>query len=265
MKSIAILGATGNLGRHIASQALERSWTLSVGVRNRARLAPHVASKAHVTDLDLASATSEELASFASGQDVFVFCAGMVTEGNVFVRMVDDVVTALDALPLQQRPVCWFLAGAALLPLDATGRMGVELPKVRDTYWPHRKNWERLQRSGLDWRLLCPGPMVEQKAVGAQHLRVSIDSHPSALSPVARWLPGPLVLPLFAMKIPEMIIPYADAAAVILENVEAPSPMSRRRVGVALPAGMKGKKDTWTARPRDAAVGEGVRDASRAR
>lgn len=253
MSSIALLGATGNLGRHVAEQALARGWTLSVAVRNRGRLAPDVASRAHVTDLDLGSATTEQIASFAAGHEVFVFCAGMVTEGEAFVRMVDRVATALESLRPDERPVCWFLAGAAVLPLDSTGRLGVDLPRVRDTYWPHRKNFERLQRSSLDWRLLCPGPMVDQPAIGLQRLRLSVDSLPAPLPAIARSLPGPLVLPLFAMKIPEMIIPYADAASVILANVDARDSTSRHRIGVALPVGMKGQKDTWAAQPRSAA------------
>lgn len=253
MTSIAILGATGNLGRHVASQSLAAGWKLSVAVRNRGRLAPDVASRAQVTDLELASATTGQLASFAAGHNVFVSCAGVVTEGEAFVRLVDKIVTALELLQANERPVCWFLAGAAILPLDATGRLGVDLPKVRDTYWPHQKNYERLQRSALDWRLLCPGPMVEQPALGLNRLRVSIDCLPAPLPAAARWLPGPLVLPLFAMRIPEMIIPYADAASVILANVVAGDSMSRRRVGVALPVGMKGKKAQWAAQPRSEA------------
>ena len=54
------------------------------------------------------------------------------------------------------------------------------------------------------------------------------------------------------MKIPEMIIPYADAAAVILAHVQPNDSTSRHRVGIALPVGMKGKKDQWAARPREA-------------
>jgi len=252
MPSIAVLGATGNLGRHVASQTLENGWPLSVAVRNRGRLSPEVSARAQVTDLDLASVATAQLASFAAGHDVLVSCAGLVTEGEAFVRLVDTVVTALESLRAEERPVCWFLAGAALLPLDAAGRLGVDLPRVRDTYWPHRRNFERLQRSELDWRLLCPGPMVEQPAVGLPRLRVSVDSLPAPLPAFARLLPAPLVLPLFAMKIPEMIIPYADAASLILANVKRGDSMSRHRVGVALPVGMKGKKNVWAAQPRRA-------------
>lgn len=253
MPSIALLGATGNLGQHVARQALDRDWTLSVAVRSRSRLPPEISARARVTDLDLTSGTAEQLLSFASGHDLFVSCAGNVADGEAFVRLFDRVVTALEELRPDQRPVSWFLAGAALLPLDSTGRLGLDLPKIRDTYWPHGKNYERLQRSNLDWRVLCPGPMVDQPAIGMHRLRTSVDSLPTPLPSVARSLPAPLVLPLFAMKVPEMIIPYADAASVILANVQPDDSMSRRRVGLALPVGMKGKKDHWTARARSEA------------
>jgi len=40
---------------------------------------------------------------------------------------------------------------------------------------------------------------------------------------------------------------------VILANVMPRDSTSRRRVGIALPVGMKGKKDEWAAKPRSAA------------
>jgi len=92
--------------------------------------------------------------------------------------------------------------------------------------------------------------MVDQPAIGLRQLRASIDSLPTALPAIARFVPAPLVLPLFAMKIPEMIIPYADAASLILENVEANESISRRSIGMALPVGMRGRKDEWAAQPR---------------
>lgn len=242
MKSIALLGATGNLGQHVARQALARGWALSVAVRNRGRLSADVASAAAIVDMDLVTATTTEIASFAAGQDVFVCCAGYVTQGDAFVRLEDKIVTALESIQHDQRPVCWFLAGAALLPLDANGRLGLDLPKVRDTYWPHKLNHERLQRSDLDWRLLCPGPMIEAPAIGLDRLRVSLDTLPAPLPASAGALPSLLVLPLFAMKIPEMTIPYGDAASVMLADVEPHGRTSRHRIGVALPVGMKLRK-----------------------
>jgi hypothetical protein len=39
-----------------------------------------------------------------------------------------------------------------------------------------------------------------------------------------------------------MIVPYADAAALMLANLDCGNAMSRHRVGLALPAGMRGRK-----------------------
>src|SRR5215831_5223785 len=98
MTSIAVLGATGNLGQHVARQVLARGWSLSVAVRSRSRLAPEVSERAQATDIDLSSAKLEELAAFAEGQDAFVCCAGVVTEGEGFVTLVDKLVSALESI-----------------------------------------------------------------------------------------------------------------------------------------------------------------------
>ena len=84
--------------------------------------------------------------------------------------------------------------------------------------------------------------MVDKPPVGLQRLRVSFDRVPVDLPAVARTLPGPMVLPIFAAKIPEMVIPYADAAAYMLANLDRGGEMSFRRIGLALPRGMRGHK-----------------------
>jgi hypothetical protein len=45
-----------------------------------------------------------------------------------------------------------------------------------------------------------------------------------------------------------MIVPYADAAALMLANLDRGNAMSRHRVGLALPEGMRGRKSQWSAR-----------------
>lgn len=45
-----------------------------------------------------------------------------------------------------------------------------------------------------------------------------------------------------------MIVPYADAAALMLAHLKHGDAMSRHRVGIALPAGLRGRKEQWTAR-----------------
>ncbi len=243
MRRVAIFGATGSLGSHVARLAIATGHDVSVLVRDPARASADVASKARITTGDLMQRAPAQLAEYIAGHDVLVSCAGLVTEGQRFVDLVDRVVSSVEILPEDRRPLCWLLAGAGLLELDPSGRRGLDLPKVRDTYWPHRLNFERLKRSTIEWRLLCPGPMVDQPAVGIHRLRVSLERLPVTLPAVVRLLPDPLVLPMFAGTIPQMIIPYADAAAFMLANLDPGGPMSRKRVGLALPRGMWGHKE----------------------
>jgi putative NADH-flavin reductase len=249
MSRLIILGATGSLGRVVAGKALAAGYDLSVVVRAPSRLASEIAAHASVHQADLSTIPRADLARVIAGHDALISCAGLVTEGQVFVSLFDHVVSSAEAVPDAERPACWFLAGAALLELDDSGRRGIELPEVKATYWPHAANFERLRRSTLDWRLLCPGPMVDRPGIGLEHLRVSRDTLPVPLPPDVHSLPAARLLPLFLATIPEMIIPYADAASVMLANTSPGGAMTHHRVGIALPAGMRGQKDQWTARP----------------
>jgi putative NADH-flavin reductase len=190
---------------------------------------------------DLSVLAPAVLARVIGGHDAIINCAGYVAEGQSFVDLFDRIVTSVELLP-EAQPVCWFLAGAALLDIDPSGRRGLDLPRVKSTYWPHRVDFERLSRSSLDWRLLCPGPMVEQPALGVNRLRISLDRVPVQVPAFSRALPGPLLLPVFASLIPQMIVPYADAAALMLAHLSRGDAMSRHRVGLALPLGMRGRK-----------------------
>jgi hypothetical protein len=186
--------------------------------------------------------------------EVVINTAGLVTEGQSFVDLIDHLATSLEALPEQDRPVSWFMAGAALLDLDERGRRGVDLPRVASTYWPHRANFDRIRQTALDWRILCPGPMVNQPPLGLARMRISLDRLPVQVPSFTRFLPGALVLPFFAYRVPEMIVSYADAAALMLANLTPNGEMSRHRVGLALPVGMRGKKQQWAAKPNGCVI-----------
>jgi hypothetical protein len=202
-----------------------------------------------VYQADLAKTPGSVLATILGDHEVVINTAGLVTEGQIFVDLVDHLVTSLEALPDQDRPVCWFLAGAALLDLDEHGRRGVDLPRVASTYWPHRANFDLIRQTTLDWRILCPGPMVHQQGLGLARMRISLDRLPVQLPSFTRFLPGASVLPFFAYHIPEMIVSYDDAAALILANLTPEGEMSRHRVGLALPIGLRGEKRQWAAKP----------------
>lgn len=255
MSKVLILGATGSLGRSLTRQAIAAQHEVSVVVRTPSRLLPSTREQVTVHQADLASLPRAALTTILRDQDVVINTAGRVTDGQGFVDLFDRIVAGLESLPQGDRPVCWFLAGAALLDLDNRGRRGVDLPRVAATYWPHRANFDRLRRSALDWRLLCPGPLVHQSPLGLDRMRITLDRVPVRIPAFTRSLPGALVLPFLMRRVPEMIVPYADAAALMLANLTPSWGMSQRRVGLALPAGMRGKKPDWAGAPEAARKG----------
>jgi putative NADH-flavin reductase len=253
MARIMIFGAAGSLGRHVTEQAVAANHELSVLVLTPAKLPADLRDRVTVRQAGIAALPSSEFAALARDQDALVNAAGHVSDGQRFAALVDHVVTSIETLPASERPVCWFLAGAALLDIGDSGRRGVDLPPIGETYWPHAENFARLQSAALDWRLLCPGPMAEGSPVGLARLRVSVDRLPVEIPGGATRLPDPLLVSLFTERVPEMIVPYADAAALMLDNLQRVSAMARHRIGLALPVGMRGQKAHWS--PRRAAVG----------
>jgi putative NADH-flavin reductase len=223
----------------VLRQALAADHVVTVFARTPSKLPPEVRERVSVHTGDLSAPVPLDL---VKGQDALINCAGHVADGEAFVALVDRLVTCVDLLRPSEQPVCWFLAGAALLDIDSFGRRGVDLPQVESTYWPHQVNFGRLTRSRLDWRLLCPGPMVDEPALGLARLRISIDVLPVEIPAIAGPLPDQSLLPIFASLIPQMIVPYADAAALMLANLDRANAMSRHRVGLALPVGMRGRK-----------------------
>jgi len=244
MSRVMVLGATGSLGREVVRQALAAGHEVSVFVRTPSKLPPQIVRHVLVHTGDLRHPLAADL---VKGHDALINCAGYVADGETFVHLIERLVEAVEALPVAEQPVCWFLAGAALLDIGTSGRRGVDLPRVKAKYWPHRVNFERLRRSRLDWRLLCPGPMVDRPPTGLYRMRTSLDILPVSVPGIARLLPGVLLLPVFASLIPQMIVPYADAAALLLANLRPGDTVSRHRVGMALPVGMRGEKSRWSA------------------
>ncbi len=134
MSRVIILGATGTLGRHVLRQAVAAGHAVTVFVRTPSKLMPDVRDRVSVHVGDLSALVPLDL---IRGQEALINCAGHVADGERFVGLIDRLVTSVDSLPIAEQPVCWFLAGAAILDIDSSGRRGVELPKVKSTYWPH--------------------------------------------------------------------------------------------------------------------------------
>lgn len=238
MSKILILGATGSLGRHVVQQAISADHKVSILVRRPSSVPAEVQKKVEVYQADISEMSTIALADIFRNYDVVIDTAGNVADGQVFIDLTSHIVTALESIPEKERPVSWFMAGAALLDLVEGGPKGVDLPLVMSTYWPHRVNFDRIRQTTLDWRILCPGPMVAHPPLGLARMRISLDRLPVQMPAPLKFQPEELALHFFAYRIPEMIISFADAAALILANIAPNGEMSRHRIGLALPVDM---------------------------
>ena len=242
MSKILILGATGSLGGHVVQQAVSKNHNVSVLVRTPSKLPADIQKKVVVYEADLAEMYTSALATLFRTHDAVINTAGYVTQGQIFVDLTDRIVTSLELIPEGAGPVCWFLAGAALLDIDESGRRGVDLPVLSSAYWPHRLNFDRIRRTTLDWRILCPGPMVAQSPRGLDRMRISLDGLPVEVPAFARLRPEGSALPFFNYLIREISVPYADAAALMIANITPNGEMSHHRIGLAYPVDRRDEK-----------------------
>ena len=60
-----------------------------------------------------------------------------------------------------------------------------------------------------------------------------------------RWSPRPALALMMARHLSEMVVPSEDVARLVMANLGADGPYARKRVGVALPVGQRGKKPGW--------------------
>ena len=213
----------GSLGRHVVQQAISADHEVSIMVRTLLSVPAEVRKKVIVYEADIAEMSTFALAAIFRNHDVVINTAGNVAQGQTFADLIDHIVTSLEPIPEKESPVSWFLAGAALLDMDESGRRGVDFPLVSSTYWPHRVNFDRICQTTLDWRILCPGPLVDQPPIGLDRMRFSLERLPIAMPALS-----------------EMIVPYSDAASLMLANITPHDEMSRHRVGLALPVGVRG-------------------------
>jgi len=235
MSKTLILGATGMLGSHVTQHAVSTNHEVTVLVRSSSALPNGIRDKAVVYEADIAEMPASSLAAIFRTQDAVINTAGYVSKGRIFTELIDHIVTSLESIPEKERPVSWFLAGAALLDIDESGKRGVDLPVISSTYWPHRVNFDRIHQTTLDWRILCPGPMVDQPVIGPDRMQISFDRLPIHMPADLRPLSEKSALQFLAQHIHEMTVSYADAAAFMLAHITPNDETSHHRVGLALP------------------------------
>jgi putative NADH-flavin reductase len=239
-----LLGATGNSGRRILRLALDRGHEVTAFVRDPNKLRDILRQRFPQSLRIIVGEINEpaELARAMVGHDAVINAAGHVTQGDHFTALVGNIIRqTLKSLGTGGR--IWQFGGAAVLDIPGTDMMAVDLPMVPKIYEAHRINLNALRTSTLDWSMLCPGPMIDApKAEPTPGLRLSVDKWPVQRPGYTYLLPKVALAFAFKRMVPELTISYEDAAAVILSNLDQNGRFSDRRVGVALPVGLRNFK-----------------------
>ena len=103
--NVAVLGATGKVGRHFVSQALEAGYSLRALVRNPAKLEPR---EHHQLEAVVGDATKlEDVTKLVSGVDVVVSCLGNVGKIHIMTPAFENILTA--AAQQEKMPRCLFI------------------------------------------------------------------------------------------------------------------------------------------------------------
>ena len=242
---ILVIGATGNTGIALLKLGMAAGHQLTAFVRDRQKLEKMLqVNDLHVSAIVVGDVSDSHLIEEASqGQDAVINVAGNVVDGEKFVQLVDSVTTAVEA-GLGAGGRFWFFGGAAALDVPGTDTMTVNLPKIPQVFRAHEQNLRRVKASTLKWSMLCPGPMIAS-GNGQPHtgLRVSANQWPVERPRITKHLPKIATSLAFKLAMPQMTVCYEDAARVVLDNIEPTSPLVGKRVGIALPVGVRQTKD----------------------
>lgn len=246
--NLILFGATGNLGRSVVNQALDRGYPLTVYVRNRSKLVNQhggtLPPSMRVIEGDIFD--EEAVGEAIAGHDTLINAAGYAADEDNFYTLCQIILRQAESRLAAPKRV-WFLGGVAALDFGDSGIMGVDCPGVPKMYQNHKRNYLALKASSLDWSLMCPGPMVVAADGQTTHdVRTSLETMPFD---VPKWLTwGPRVGLSWTLKrhLPELTVSYTDVAALIMSNLAPNGVCTRKRVGIALPIGQKAVKESWT-------------------
>jgi len=228
---VAVLGAAGKLGQRIVESALARGHEVTAVARNFGPPGETVPDPPllHRVVCDLGDTSALEAA--LAGQDAMISAAGNVADEHVFIALFDHIVSTAERVMGGGR--IWMLGGALVLDMPSTQRTGTSLPFTPKRYGPHLMNWRRLERSTLDWALMCPGPMKPSDAPpNFGNLRMSTDVMPFEVGGWARYVPPVALSLVLKSQLPRLRVPYRGVADAMTEHLDPGGTFSRKRVGL---------------------------------
>jgi len=232
---IIVFGATGNTGKRVLAQGIQMGHEMTAFVRNAEKLydqlgahsAKHV--KVIVDDIMDPMSVGEALAH----QDAAIIAAGHAGQGEEFVRIVDNIISQCESQSSFSGRV-WIMGGAGLLNIPYTDLIGNNLPGFPPEYRNHNRNFERLQQTGLDWSIMCPGTMMDSiEHPDPVHLHVTTETLPVPVpETIKEYSEAEIAGHLFS-RFQELDVAYHDVVTCMLEHLELGGAFKRKRVGLA--------------------------------
>jgi uncharacterized protein len=189
---IAIFGGTGHTGKYILRDALDAGHSASVLVRNPSKLPP---GKYKLT-IHLGDATDgDNVEDTVFGQEAVVSALGLTANARpgTVATAIGHIISAMQRKGLRRIVV---VAGAGILLDRKTEAMRIDSPTYPEEYrvygMEHRRVYEALAASDLDWTLICPPTMYDTEIENAGELRSEFDLLPpqgqrAAYGAVARF------------------------------------------------------------------------------
>jgi putative NADH-flavin reductase len=174
---IAIFGATGHTGHNILHDVLAAGHSAAVLVRNPSKLPP---GKYNLTIHlgDATDADNVEDAVFGQGAVISALGLGNSSAPGTLATAMRNIVAAMQANRITRLVA---VAGTGILLDPTTGGLRIDSPSYPPQYRAyaeeHRRVYEVLQTSSLDWTLVCPPAMYDPEGA-APALRWALDVLP---------------------------------------------------------------------------------------
>ncbi len=233
---VIIFGATGTTGQFLVRYGLELGYPVSVFVRDeyklKAILGEATFSKLQVFTGDALDEAAVEKAM--AGHHAAVNVAAPKDSAAVFEKICKNIVGAAQK-SLEKPKRLWLFGGLPGLDVPHTKTIGSDLIGMRPILKSHKLNYSLLKNSkDLDWSFMCPGPMfLDDDSQSKKELKISTEEMPYEISRTSRFFPK-FAHPFIMLKnMNEMIVSYQDVAKLVIKNLEADGPYSKKRVGVA--------------------------------
>ena len=173
MSRIAIIGAGGNVGHYVVSMAASLGHTVTA--ISRSITSELTDNPPNVTAVNADVLDTEALSSILSGHAVVVSCLGPGSSGENSI-LYEGMASIIAASRIGGVPRIIGIGGAGLLDIPGNGLWceSAGFPGfLLDISRAHRKAWQLLHQSGLEWTFVCPPMMQQGEATGEYRVQAS--------------------------------------------------------------------------------------------